>query len=92
MTEKHVARDLPLVAAMLLAGCGGVEVEAEQSSSLETREDRIICDGYTTYDQWRYYSDATLTSLVGERSCECHGPNTWGRSTAFYRHFSGSCE
>lgn len=92
MAGKRVARSLLLVAGMLLAGCGGAEVEAEQSPSLETREDQIICDDYTTYNKWIYYSDATMTVRVGERSCECYGPSIWGYSTPFYRNISGSCE
>ncbi|HEY0092864.1 MAG TPA: hypothetical protein VGB96_01010 [Archangium sp.] len=78
---------------MLLAGCGGVEVEAEDASSLETREDRIICDDPTTYYRKIYYNDANLTPpSVGAWGCECYGFQSSGRSTAFFREVSGSCE
>jgi hypothetical protein len=91
MTGKHVARGLLLAAGMLLAGCGGIEVAEEQSPSLETREDRFICNEVGTYHKWIYYDDAAMTVAVGERLCDCDGPSSWGRSTAFYREVSGDC-
>ena len=40
-----------------------------------------------------YYSDATLTNVVGERTvlCNCLGTTSWGNRTAYYTVNSISC-
>ena len=92
MNGKQVARTLLVAAGVLVAGCGGTEVEQESSPAMTTREDGIICSDHSMYDRWIYYSDSTYTVAVGQRSCECYDVVSWGRTTEFYLNFSGSCE
>jgi hypothetical protein len=91
MTGKHAARGLLLAVGMLLAGCGGTEVAEAPAPSLETREDRFVCNEVGTYHIWNYYADAAMTVVVGQRICDCDGPSSWGRSTAFSYEVTGDC-
>lgn len=88
---KHIARGLLLAAGVLMAGCGGVESAEESSPALTTREDQILCTDPSSYYVLQYYSDNTYTVMVGERSCDCLGPVTWGSTSLYYRQDSGSC-
>lgn len=72
-----------LTAGLLFAGCGGPGLEAEESSNLESREDPLPYCGNQSY--WiDYYSDATYTTWVGYRSCECYETGrVSGRTTQY---------
>lgn len=92
MTGKHIARSLLLAAGMLLAGCGGADIaDSEDGPSLASREDRIDCDGTFVWRRF-YYSDASYSQMVGERSCDCLGALAWGQISAFRLHEHGTCD
>jgi hypothetical protein len=63
-----------LVVAGMMAGCGGVEVEADEASNLSTREDATVV--WCTDQFWRveFYADAAHTILNGWISCDCYAP------------------
>ncbi len=80
-----------LAVGMLLAGCGGAPVdEATQFDELSTREDALPdCTGQDY--SYEYYSDATKTTLVGERGCSCGAWFRWGTTSSYYDYYSGGC-
>ncbi|MCP3059059.1 hypothetical protein LXT21_09770 [Myxococcus sp. K38C18041901] len=81
-----------LMAAGFMVGCGGAEPLEETQAELDTREDALPFCGNQSY--WiDYYSDATLTKMVGYMSCSCY-ETAWigGRRTAFaVTEFSNTC-
>lgn len=92
MTGNHIARSLLLAAGLLFAGCGGADIaDSENGPSLATREDRIVCDGTFIWRKF-YYSDASYSVVVGERSCDCYGSLNWGQTSAFRRDENGTCD
>ena len=93
MTRKHITKGMLLVAGLLFAGCGGVdvEVEAEEGPTLQTREDRIDCAAFGMVWRQTYYSDATYSDVVGVRLCDCYGTDLWGTRTQFIIDDFGTC-
>ena len=90
MQARHVIGSALLVAGMLMAGCGGTEMEQVEQDNLATSEDAIKdCTGQNY--EFIYYSDATKTTVVGERSCDCSIWVRWGTTTAYYDAWSGVC-
>ncbi|WP_375764751.1 DUF6289 family protein [Archangium gephyra] len=82
-----------LVTGLMLAGCGGVQGDdfvGEDRTSREV-EAQYVCganDNFAT----EFYSDATFTTLVGYRSCDCFGYFTyWGRMTAYPIELTAPC-
>lgn len=80
-----------LLAAALLAGCGGVEVE--ETDNLATQGEDLaggsVCPAEET---WIYYSDATHTQQVGAKYCDCLvGKGGWGVVTPYVRYTYYSC-
>ncbi|WNG14545.1 hypothetical protein [Cystobacter fuscus] len=75
----------------MMVGCGGAVAETEQEATLETREDAIPdCSASgATYNI--YYSDATYTTQVGGRGCDCGFYGYWGKSTTFRQTFYDYC-
>ncbi|WNG43738.1 hypothetical protein F0U60_06240 [Archangium minus] len=82
-----------LVMGLMLAGCGGAQGDdfvGEDRTSREV-EAQFVCrpgDLFAT----EFYSDATRTTLVGYRACDCSGYLTsWGRMTPFTIELEPSC-
>lgn len=92
MTGMRIARGMLLVAGLMFAGCGGTEAGTlEEESALETREDRLDCRNGGFNFRWIYYSDASYSTVIGERICDCLGPYSWGKSSQFVIEHPGTC-
>ncbi|NTX08253.1 MULTISPECIES: hypothetical protein [Myxococcus] len=79
-----------LAVGLMLAGCGGAAVEDTEAQDLTSREDAVPnCNGIA-YDR-EYYSDASYSTLVGTRSCDCSNYGQWGRVTAFVITYNYTC-
>jgi hypothetical protein len=88
-TRKLIGSAL-LAAGMLMVGCGGATIETIEQDHLATSEDAAKdCSGQNY--EFTYYSDATKTTVVGERSCDCSNWVRWGTTTAYYDLWSGTC-
>ncbi|QSQ17083.1 DUF6289 family protein [Myxococcus landrumensis] len=83
MRFNLVTRGLGLAVSLLAVACGGPEAASEprEVDMSHHGEAPPPCD--STF-QYNYYSDATLTTLVGIRTCSCGIPlGRWGRVTEF---------
>ncbi|AGC43805.1 hypothetical protein MYSTI_02489 [Myxococcus stipitatus DSM 14675] len=83
MRFNQLTRGLGLAAALLAVACGGPEAapEPQEADMSHHAEAPPPCD--STF-QYNYYSDATLKTLVGIRTCSCGIPlGRWGVVTAF---------
>lgn len=90
MQAKNIMGSALLVAGMLLAGCGGATAEPVEPDNLGTSEDALpTCTGQNY--EFTYYSDATRTTIVGERGCDCTYYARWGITTAYFDSWSGTC-
>ncbi len=80
-----------LAAGLLLAGCGGGAPVDEEQDALVSREDEAPnCEGLSY--ETNYYSDATYTTLVGSRGCDCGYFFYWGKTSSFRQHYDyGGC-
>lgn len=91
MQARMLVGSALLAAGMLLSGCGGAAPVEEAQDALVSREDEAPnCNGlsYETF----YYSDASHTTQVGGRGCECGYFYSWGRTSSFSQHFDyGGC-
>jgi hypothetical protein len=82
-----------LMMGLMLAGCGGAQGDDFVSEDRTSREveAQYVCrrdDNYAT----EFYSDATFTTLVGYRACECGGyENYWGRMTSYAINLDAPC-
>ena len=76
---------------LMLAGCGGAQPgDAVEDSELMSREDDAPnCQGQGY--EIEYYSDATYTTLVGTRGCDCGIWARWGVVTAYSQSYSWAC-
>jgi len=79
-----------LAVGLMMAGCGGPAVEDTEAQDLTSREDAAPnCNG--VYYEHTYYSDATYTTIVGTRECDCSNWVIWGRTSAFRQSYYGTC-
>ncbi|MCY1043250.1 hypothetical protein OV208_18175 [Corallococcus sp. bb12-1] len=78
-----------LLAAGLLAGCGGIE-EVREQPQLGTREDELpFCEGFSFVT---YYSDATYSVEVGHGDCSCgHTLRVVGKKTDYGIYQPDNC-
>ncbi|MFY2560970.1 hypothetical protein ACN469_25435 [Corallococcus terminator] len=79
-----------LAAGLMMVGCGGPVVEDTEAQDLTSYEAPLPnCDGLNY--EYTYYSDATYTTVVGGRGCDCSFWSAWGKITAFREYVSGTC-
>jgi hypothetical protein len=90
MKARHFIGSALLVTGMLMAGCGGTGPEPVEQDPLATSEDPLPNCAGQNYE-FTYYSDATKTTIVGERGCDCNYYARWGITTAYYDSWSGVC-
>ncbi|WP_224368912.1 hypothetical protein [Hyalangium versicolor] len=73
----------------LIVGCGGgvADETTQEASNLETREDAIPdCSSGDSYTA--YYSDASYTTEIGGRGCQCGFWVSWGKTSTYRQYFS----
>lgn len=82
------------VVAGLLAGCGGVEVGGEETSShLDSREDALVPCYNEEYERL-FYKEPEMINQVGQWYCICgSGRLTYGYATAYSVYtYRNSCD
>lgn len=90
MQARNFIGSALLVAGMVLAGCGGTQAEPTEQDHLSTSEDALPnCTGQNY--EITYYSDASKTTEVGVRGCDCSNYYRWGVTSAFSDSWSGTC-
>ncbi|NMO23234.1 hypothetical protein HPC49_49095 [Pyxidicoccus fallax] len=83
-----------LLSAGLLAGCGGIEADVEEQSSLESRKDELPSCNNMAFERV-FYSEPEKINVVGGWLCECgwSNPGRWGALTGYFTDFNESyCE
>lgn len=89
---KSALRIAGLSLAMgLMVGCGGAIAEAEQESTLETREDAIPDCSVDGLSYTIYYSDPSYTTQIGGRGCNCYLYSGWGKTSTYRQTFIDYC-
>ncbi|MFY2563648.1 hypothetical protein ACN469_39000 [Corallococcus terminator] len=74
-----------LATALTAVGCGG-SLEQEESPDLASQQ-AALPDCQSSGDDLRnYYSDASMTNLVGQFGCHCGGLYWWGVSSQHLDH------
>jgi hypothetical protein len=78
-----------LLAAGLLAGCGGIEAGGEEPSHLESREDALPFCHNMEYERL-YYAEPEKLTVVGGWTCICYvsNPGRWGATTPYFTTFN----
>ncbi|AGC43774.1 hypothetical protein MYSTI_02458 [Myxococcus stipitatus DSM 14675] len=79
-----------LAAGLVMVGCGGPVEEGLEGQELTSQEEALPnCNGLNY--EYTYYSDATYTTVVGVRGCDCSYWAAWGKITSFREYVSGTC-
>lgn len=79
-----------LATGLMMVGCGGPVVEDTEAPDLTSQEGALPnCEGRNY--EYTYYSDATRSTVVGARGCDCYFWSAWGRITEFHDYVSETC-